>query len=118
MAGYASLDHSNLQGHAIGITFAFPVLATLAVGLRFYSRSLTRTFGAGMSCCHAAPTSILVQKSLRFADDITICVAAVSPPAGARDDILTLTRCSIGPKHLLLICVSFPSASQRGRATS
>ncbi|KAE9378283.1 hypothetical protein N431DRAFT_541791 [Stipitochalara longipes BDJ] len=56
MAEYASLDHSNLQGQAIGITFAFPVLATLVVGLRFYSRSLTRTFGA---------------------DDLVICVAAV-----------------------------------------
>ncbi|PMD44537.1 hypothetical protein L207DRAFT_421593, partial [Hyaloscypha variabilis F] len=53
----ANLDHSNLQGKAIGITFAFPALAPIAVGLRFYSRSLTRTFGA---------------------DDLTLCVAAIS----------------------------------------
>jgi hypothetical protein len=49
MTGYANLDHSNLKGKAIVITFAFPALASIAVGLRFHSRSLTRTLGSGKS---------------------------------------------------------------------
>jgi hypothetical protein len=45
MATIATLDHSNLQAEAFALTFAFPVLATLTIGLRMYSRSLTGTFG-------------------------------------------------------------------------
>jgi hypothetical protein len=48
MATIATLDHSNLQAEAFALTFAFPVLATLTIGLRIYSRSLTGTFGYGM----------------------------------------------------------------------
>ncbi|KAJ5890289.1 hypothetical protein N7504_011099 [Penicillium tannophilum] len=37
---------NNLQPQAIGLIFAFPSLATVAVALRIYSRTLTRSFGA------------------------------------------------------------------------
>lgn len=37
----------NLQPQAIGLIFAFPALATVAVALRLYSRTLTKSFGAG-----------------------------------------------------------------------
>ncbi|KAF4626248.1 hypothetical protein G7Y89_g11912 [Cudoniella acicularis] len=40
-----SLDHGNLQGQGLAITLAFPIVATIAVGLRLFSRSMTRTFG-------------------------------------------------------------------------
>ncbi|KAH6675468.1 hypothetical protein B0J14DRAFT_636979 [Halenospora varia] len=53
---YDGLDHGNVQGEALAITLIFPILATLAVSLRLYSRSLTSTFGS---------------------DDWVICVAAV-----------------------------------------
>ncbi|KAJ5338899.1 hypothetical protein N7452_005627 [Penicillium brevicompactum] len=36
----------NLQPQAIGLIFAFPALATVAVALRLYSRTLTKSFGA------------------------------------------------------------------------
>ncbi|KAJ5753264.1 hypothetical protein N7520_010181 [Penicillium odoratum] len=36
----------NLQPQAIGLIFGFPALATVAVALRVYSRTLTRSFGA------------------------------------------------------------------------
>ncbi|OJJ43547.1 hypothetical protein ASPZODRAFT_145902 [Penicilliopsis zonata CBS 506.65] len=36
----------NLQAQAIGLIFAFPAVATAAVALRIYSRTLTRTFAA------------------------------------------------------------------------
>jgi hypothetical protein len=53
---FATLDHSNLQSEAIAVTFAFPVLATIAVGLRLYSRSLTRTFGYGTGISKSIPS--------------------------------------------------------------
>jgi hypothetical protein len=37
----------NLQPQAIGLIFAFPSLATVAVALRLYSRTLTKSFAAG-----------------------------------------------------------------------
>lgn len=39
----------NLQPQAIGLIFAFPALATVAVALRLYSRTLTKSFGAGQT---------------------------------------------------------------------
>lgn len=41
----------NLQSQAIGLIFGFPAVATVAVALRLYSRTLTRTFGAGKPIC-------------------------------------------------------------------
>ncbi|RDW94961.1 hypothetical protein BP5796_00724 [Coleophoma crateriformis] len=41
-----TLNHDNLQGHALVILVAFPVLATISLALRLYSRSLTKTFAA------------------------------------------------------------------------
>ncbi|KAJ5627617.1 hypothetical protein N7490_009845 [Penicillium lividum] len=39
-------SNDNLQAQAIGLIFGFPALATVAVALRVYSRTLTRSFGA------------------------------------------------------------------------
>jgi hypothetical protein len=47
MADSSGLDHSNLQAQAVALTISFPILATIGVGLRLYSRFLTRTFGLG-----------------------------------------------------------------------
>ncbi|KAN0090065.1 hypothetical protein V8E51_018644 [Hyaloscypha variabilis] len=55
-ANFTSLDHGNLQSEAPAVTFAFPILATVAVTLRLYSHWMTRTFGY---------------------DDWFICIAAV-----------------------------------------
>lgn len=43
----ANLPHDNLQAQAIALIFIFPVAATIALALRLYSRSLTRTFASG-----------------------------------------------------------------------
>lgn len=43
----ANLPHDNLQAQAIALIFIFPVAATIALTLRLYSRSLTRTFASG-----------------------------------------------------------------------
>lgn len=37
----------NLQPQAIALIFAFPCFATVAVALRLYSRTLTKSFAAG-----------------------------------------------------------------------
>jgi hypothetical protein len=37
----------NLQPQAIGLIFAFPSVATVAVALRLLSRTLTKSFAAG-----------------------------------------------------------------------
>lgn len=37
----------NLQPQAIGLIFAFPCFATVAVALRVYSRTLMKSFAAG-----------------------------------------------------------------------
>ncbi|KAG9239068.1 hypothetical protein BJ875DRAFT_414974 [Amylocarpus encephaloides] len=37
-------DHGNIQGYALAVVLGFPILATLAVMLRMYSRSITSTF--------------------------------------------------------------------------
>jgi hypothetical protein len=42
----ADLPHDNLQAQAIALIFIFPVAATVALALRVYSRSLTRTFAS------------------------------------------------------------------------
>ncbi|KAB8292574.1 hypothetical protein EYC80_008280 [Monilinia laxa] len=42
----ADLPHDSRQAQAFTITFVFPVIATVALALRMYSRSLTRSFGA------------------------------------------------------------------------
>ncbi|KAI9651292.1 hypothetical protein NHQ30_001330 [Ciborinia camelliae] len=42
----ADLPHDNRQAQAFAITFIFPTIATLALALRLYSRSLTRSFAA------------------------------------------------------------------------
>lgn len=39
----------NLQPQAIALIFAFPCFATVAVALRLYSRTLTKSFAAGQS---------------------------------------------------------------------
>ncbi|KAL4954438.1 hypothetical protein BDW69DRAFT_183487 [Aspergillus filifer] len=52
----ADLPHDNLQVHAIGMIFAFPAVATLAVLLRVYIRVWTHSFAA---------------------DDWVICVAGI-----------------------------------------
>ncbi|KAL4942364.1 hypothetical protein BDV06DRAFT_235451 [Aspergillus oleicola] len=52
----ADLPHDNLQAHAIGMIFAFPAVATLAVLLRVYIRVWTHSFAA---------------------DDCVICVAGI-----------------------------------------
>ena len=44
----ANLPHDNLQAQAITLIFIFPVAATIALALRLYSRTLTRTFASGM----------------------------------------------------------------------
>jgi hypothetical protein len=76
MADFANLDHSTLQPEAIAVTFVFPVLATIAVGLRLYSRSLMRTFGYGIFTPLAS--SFPSHFGLQIIDDWFICVAAVS----------------------------------------
>jgi len=43
----ANLPHDTLQPQALTITFFFPAIATVALALRYYSRSLTRTFASG-----------------------------------------------------------------------
>lgn len=43
-----NIDHSNMQDQALVILIAFPILATISLVLRLYSRSLTKTFAAGM----------------------------------------------------------------------
>lgn len=56
--GYAAKEmgsSDNLQSQAIGLIFAFPCLATVAVALRIYSRMLTRSFGAGQSGTSVIP---------------------------------------------------------------
>lgn len=47
-AAVADLPHDNRQAQAFAITFVFPAIATVALFLRLYSRSLTRSFAAGM----------------------------------------------------------------------
>ncbi|ESZ91316.1 hypothetical protein SBOR_8291 [Sclerotinia borealis F-4128] len=42
----ADLPHDNLQAQALAITFVFPAIATVALALRLFSRSLTRSFAA------------------------------------------------------------------------
>ncbi|KAH6676534.1 hypothetical protein B0J14DRAFT_355936 [Halenospora varia] len=42
---FSLLDHGNVQGDALAVTLAFPILATIATSLRLVSRSFTRTFG-------------------------------------------------------------------------
>ncbi|PVH78075.1 hypothetical protein DL98DRAFT_462809 [Cadophora sp. DSE1049] len=42
----ANLPHDTLQPQALTITFFFPAIATVALALRYYSRSLTRTFAS------------------------------------------------------------------------
>lgn len=37
----------NLQPQAIALIFAFPCFATVAVALRLYTRTLTKSFAAG-----------------------------------------------------------------------
>jgi hypothetical protein len=74
MADFANLDHSTLQPEAIAVNFVFPVLATISVGLRVYSRSLTRTFGYGMFAPKLNPS---LNFGLHIIDDWFICVAAV-----------------------------------------
>lgn len=48
VANAADLPHDSRQAQAFTITFVFPIIATVALALRLYSRSLTRSFGAGM----------------------------------------------------------------------
>ncbi|TGO80910.1 hypothetical protein BPOR_1536g00010 [Botrytis porri] len=45
-AAVADLPHDNRQAQAFAITFVFPAIATFALFLRLYSRSLTRSFAA------------------------------------------------------------------------
>lgn len=47
-AAVADLPHDSRQAQAFAITFVFPAIATVALFLRLYSRSLTRSFAAGM----------------------------------------------------------------------
>lgn len=44
----ADLSHDNLRTQALAINYLFPSIGTVAVALRLYSRSLTRSFGSGM----------------------------------------------------------------------
>ncbi|KAG4025152.1 hypothetical protein MFRU_065g00250 [Monilinia fructicola] len=46
VANAADLPHDSRQAQAFTITFVFPIIATVALALRLYSRSLTRSFGA------------------------------------------------------------------------
>ncbi|KAK6596482.1 hypothetical protein H4I96_09134 [Botrytis cinerea] len=45
-AAVADLPHDSRQAQAFAITFVFPAIATVALFLRLYSRSLTRSFAA------------------------------------------------------------------------
>lgn len=42
----ADLPHDSRQSQAFALTFVFPIIATIALALRLYSRSLTRSFAA------------------------------------------------------------------------
>lgn len=44
----ADLPHDNIQSLVVTLVFVFPVVATIALALRLYSRTLTRNFAAGM----------------------------------------------------------------------
>lgn len=51
----ADLSHKTIQPLAVGLIFAFPTIATVALALRIYSRSLTRTFAAGKEFLETGP---------------------------------------------------------------
>jgi hypothetical protein len=42
------LPHDNIQPLTVALIFIFPVIATVSLALRIYSRTLTRTFASGI----------------------------------------------------------------------